>query len=88
MNQITTDQIVAFAAELVRSELAAGTIENYLRHVRAFAAFADGRVVTRELTQGEYNALIAAAAGKPRLALLMEIICGTGIRVSAMNPFL
>ena len=39
---------------------------------------------SRELTKAEYERLIAAAGetGKERLALLMEAICATGIRVS------
>ena len=39
---------------------------------------------SRELTQGEYTALVstARARGKTRLALLIETIGGTGIRVS------
>ena len=41
----------------------------------------------RELTKAEYERLVAAArdSGKPRLALLMETICGTGIRVSEVQ---
>ncbi|MBQ7152543.1 MAG: site-specific integrase, partial [Clostridia bacterium] len=39
---------------------------------------------SQELTQAEYARLVAAAKkqGKPRLALLLETIGGTGIRVS------
>ena len=39
---------------------------------------------SKELTQGEYNALVEAARarGKTRLALLIETIGGTGVRVS------
>ena len=42
---------------------------------------------SRELTRAEYDRLIAAAqsAGKSRLALLMETICATGIRVSEVQ---
>ena len=42
---------------------------------------------SRELTQEEYSRLIAAAAetGRERLGLLMESICGTGIRVSEVK---
>ena len=42
---------------------------------------------SRELTKEEYERLIAAAkeSGKERLALLMEAICGTGIRVSEVQ---
>ena len=42
---------------------------------------------SRELTKGEYERLIETAEemGKERLALLMEAICGTGIRVSEVQ---
>ena len=40
---------------------------------------------SRELTREEYGRLLAAADGKPRLALLMETICSTGIRVSEVQ---
>ena len=41
----------------------------------------------RELTKAEYEKLVAAAtdSGRARLALLMETICGTGIRVSEVQ---
>ena len=41
----------------------------------------------RELTKAEYERLVAAAkdSGRARLALLMETICGTGIRVSEVR---
>ena len=41
----------------------------------------------RELTRGEYQRLLDAAAGlgRERLALLMETICATGIRVSEVQ---
>lgn len=132
-----------FEEKLRRDERSAGTIENYLRHVRAFFAWAGGRPVskevtsawkdqllarrycpgtvntmlvslnrflaflgwheckvktlriqrrvfreeTRELTRREYERLLAAAhsLGRERLALLMETICSTGIRVSEVK---
>ena len=42
---------------------------------------------SRVLTRGEYETLLATAKnqGKERLALLMETICGTGIRVSEVK---
>ena len=140
---ITRQQIQAFAAHLRQAERSSGTIENYLRHVRAFAAWLAGRPVTkeaaaewkehlldkgycpstinamlgglnrffdfvgwkkyqvkalrlqrrlfredsRELTRAEYDRLIAAARamGRERLALLMETICATGIRISEVQ---
>jgi len=36
----------------------------------------------RELTKQEYERLLKAAEGKPRLCLLMQTLCSTGIRVS------
>ena len=141
--QITTQQLTTFARHLRQAERSPGTIENYLRHVRAFAAWLAGRPVTKEaaadwkeylldkgycpstinamlgglncffafagwiecqvkslrlqrqlfrddskeLTRAEYDRLIAAAhaLGRERLALLMETICATGIRVSEVK---
>ena len=140
---ITAADIAAFAEHLRRAERSRGTIENYLRHVRAFARWLDGGSVTkeaaaawkeslsgggyrpgsvnamlgalnrfldfmgwadcrvkalkiqrrlfrdggRELTRGEYERLVAAARslGRERLALLMEAVCATGIRVSEVR---
>ena len=141
--QITAERIAAFSDHLRRAERSAGTIENYLRHVRAFAAWLGDRPVTRqaasdwkahllsqgyspntinamlgglngffsfagwkrcrvkalrlqrqlfredsrELSRSEYDRLVAAAheTGRERLALLMEAICATGIRVSEVR---
>ena len=41
----------------------------------------------RELTKAEYFRLIRAADDKPQLRLIMEAICGTGIRVSELLSF-
>ncbi len=45
------------------------------------------RDVSRELDRGEYQKLVEAAlaGGKHRLALLIETICGTGVRVSEVR---
>ena len=45
------------------------------------------RESSRELTRSEYERLVAAAdtLGRKRLALLMETICATGIRVSEVQ---
>lgn len=45
------------------------------------------REAGRELTRREYDQLLAAArsTGRERLALLMESICSTGIRVSEVR---
>lgn len=41
----------------------------------------------KELTKCEYMRLIEAAKKKPQLRLVMETICGTGIRVSELRYF-
>jgi len=145
MNERTLgqEQILSYADWLRQEERAPGTEEKYLRDVRRFAAWLDGRSVTREtltewkeylhaqhyapstingtlaalnglfrflgwddcrakflkiqrrmfrdasrdLTRADYEALIATAQerGQHRLALLMETICATGIRVSEVQ---
>ena len=141
--QITVQHIQSYQAHLRRAERSAGTVENYLRHARAFAGWLSGRPVTREVAAGwkrhlletgyapatvnamlaalnglfrflgwedcrvkflkvqrrlfrdparelsraEYDRLLetALARGQERLALLMEAICATGIRVSEVK---
>lgn len=143
MNCIDSGQLAAYAAHLRTEERSPGTIENYLRHVRAFATWLGGAPVTkervagwkehllaegyapatinamlaalngffhflgredcrvkflkvqrrlfrdagRELTRPKYERLLetARARGQDRLALLMETICATGIRVSEVR---
>ena len=140
---LTTERIAAYGRHLNTEERSTGTIENYLRHARAFAAWLGGAPVTkertagwkehllaegyapatinamlsalnglfhflgwdecrvkflkvqrrlfrdagRELTRPEYDRLLetARARGQERLALLMETICATGIRVSEVR---
>ena len=140
---ITATEISAFARHLRDEEREEGTIEKYLRSLRAFAAWLGDRPVTketaagwkrhlgtagcqpgtinsmlsalnkffafvqwpecrmkylkiqrqlfrsteRELSKTEYVRLLetAQSLGKTRLALLMETICATGIRVSEVK---
>ncbi len=142
-NKISSEKITAFARYLRQAERSSGTIENYLRHVRAFTSWLGDRPVTKEaasdwkehllsqdycpssvnamlgglnrffdfagwqeyqvkalrlqrrlfredskeLTRAEYERLVAAALalGRERLALLIEAICATGIRVSEVR---
>ena len=143
MNYFTTEAITAFGQYLKIEERSGGTIEKYLHDVRAFAAWLDGRPVTKEavtdwkahllaeqyapatinsmlaalnslfrflgwtgfpikflkiqrrmfrdsdkeLKREEYERLLVTAKerGQGRLALLMETIGGTGIRVSEVK---
>ena len=139
--QITEEQIRRFAENLKRQEYGAGTIENYVRSIRAFSVWCQGlpdkagvlawkahlidcyapasvnamlagincffkfqgwsdcaakplRLQRRsfsipewELSRDEYLRLIqtARASGNERLALVMETICATGIRVGEVG---
>lgn len=141
--ELTPERIAAYGRCLKQEERTPATLEKYLRDVRAFAAWLDGRIVTkeavtgwkehlltqrrapstvnaalsalnglfrflgwdecrarfvkvqrrlfrdpaRELTRPDYDRLIATARelGRDRLALLMETICATGVRVSELR---
>lgn len=142
-HQVTPEQLQAYSKHLYLGEKSAATIEKYLRDVRAFARWLEGREITKErtsewkacliernyapasinamlsalnslldflglmdcrvkilkiqrrmfrdssrdLTRSDYDVLTATARskGKERLALLMEAICATGIRVSEVK---
>lgn len=43
--------------------------------------------VEKELTKAEYLRLLNAAKNKPKLYLVLQAICGTGIRVSELKHF-
>ena len=143
LRRIDPARLAAFQAELLRKEYSVGTVENYLRAVRAFARWSGGAVdrglvltwkaqltaqyapatvnamlaglnrffdfagrpecrvkvlrlqrcsfreAERELDRGEYRALVRTARtlGRERLALVMETMCATGIRVGEV-PFI
>lgn len=141
--KLTAERIAAYGRYLKQEERTPATLEKYLRDVRAFALWLDGRPVTREAVTGwkerllaerrapstvnaalsalnglfrflgwegcrarfvkvqrrlfrdptrelsrtDYDRLIAAARelGRERLALVMEAICATGVRVSEVR---
>ncbi len=58
-HNLTGAQIAAYAGYLRREERAAATVEKYLRDVRSFAAWLDGRSVTREAVTGWKEQLLA-----------------------------
>lgn len=57
--KISTSGLQRFAACLAQDERSSGTIEKYLRDVRAFARWLDGRAVTRELAAAWRDGLLA-----------------------------
>ena len=58
-NHITPAQLSAFARQLQEDERSPGTLENYLRHIRAFAAWAGERPVTKDLAAAWKERLVA-----------------------------
>ncbi len=141
--EITIQQLQPFAQHLEREERSAGTVEKYLRDVRRFFLWLDGKEVNRaalsgwkrhlqqqryapatinsmlaavnaflrylgredcrvrllrvqrqifrarerELTRREYDQLVLTAqrSGQERLALVLETVCATGIRISELR---
>lgn len=145
MRIITEKKLATFKAWLMEQEMATGSLQNYLRYVRSFAAFAEGhevdhelvvswkaylqqkgnqaatvnaklvglnaffkfvgwencrvkllcvqkrafRSTQRDLSKKEYERLRDTAweQGRTRLALLIETIGATGVRVSETQYF-
>ena len=97
--ELTKEAVADWKAELLRRGQAPATVNAALAALNGLfrflgredcrvkflkvqrRAFRDG---SRELTQGEYAALVetARSKGRTRLALLLETIGGTGVRVS------
>lgn len=140
---LTNETLDAFRDYLQTEEKSKNTIEKYMRDARAFADYADGRAITKELvieyknslisknyavrsinsmlaslhsllhflglegccvrslrtqqevycpkekelTREEYFRLLDAAEDQPRLKLILETICSTGIRISELEYF-
>lgn len=57
--RLTADQIAAYGTYLQQEERAAGTVEKYLRDLRAFARWLEGSEVTREDPAGWKNYLLS-----------------------------
>lgn len=80
--QVTKELASEWKAHLLSSGYAPVSVNAMLSALNGL--FRDGR---RELTKNEYERLVstASALGKERLALLMEAVCATGIRISELN---
>ena len=48
---LTNEQILAFSTALFQAERSQATVEKYLRSVRAFSLFLDGRPVTKDMSR-------------------------------------
>ena len=99
---VTKDVVVAYKKHLLDAGYAARSINSMLASVNGFLAFMgwqDCRVKSvklqrraycaeeKELTKAEYERLLKAAEKSPQLRLVMQTICGTGIRVSEIKAF-
>ena len=97
---VTAEAASGWKEHLLSSGLAPVTVNSKLSALNSFFRFAGWtdcqvkflkvqrrvfRDQDRELSRGEYGQLLAAARGRERLALLLEIICATGIRVSEVR---
>lgn len=100
--EISKELILAYKHRLQEKGYAVRSINSMLASINSllrFLGWGDCRVKNirrqreifcpeeKELTKAEYMRLLKAAEPTPRLKLMMEAICGTGIRVSELRYF-
>jgi len=99
---ITKDMLISYKQHLVELHYAIGSINSMLISINRFLHYLGWEDCTvhclkqqnsafcpeeKELTKEEYLRLLKAAASDQRLYLLLQSICGTGIRVSELQYF-
>lgn len=99
---VTKELVMAYKQSLLERGYAVRSINSMLASINGFLDFLgwqDCKVKSlklqnpvycaeeKELTKAEYLRLLAAAEKHPRLRLILETICGTGIRVSELRYF-
>ena len=97
---ISKEVVMAYKKELQIKEYAVRSINSMLASLNSlldFLGWSDCKVKAmkqqkqvycaeeKELTKAEYLRLLEAAKNKPQLQLVMQTICGTGIRVSELK---
>lgn len=98
---VTKEIAADWKTHLLNSGYAPRTINSMLAALNGFFRFMDWHIkvrflkiqrqlfrdTSRELTRAEYDRLLTAArdSGQERLALLMETLCATGIRISELR---
>ena len=98
---VSKENSTGWKAHLLNRGYAPRTINSMLAAVNSFFRFAGWNIkikflkiqhqlfrdATRELNRAEYTQLLAAArsSGQERLALIMETLCATGIRISELH---
>ena len=86
--EVTKEAVTEWKAQLAAQRRAPSTVNTALAALNGLKVQRRiFRAAERELTRAEYDRLLTAAqsAGDTRLALLMESICATGIRVSEVK---
>lgn len=99
---VTKEVVIAYKNHLLEQSYMPASINSMLAALNSFFTFmewTDCRVKNlrtqrkvycpeeRELTKAEYLRLLAAAQSRPRLHLVLQTICGTGIRISELKHF-
>lgn len=99
---VTKERMIAYKQALVGNGYAVSSINSMLASLNSlldFLGWPDCKVKNmktqrrtycaeeKELTKAEYLRLLEAAKGRPQLHLILETICGTGIRVSELRFF-
>ena len=100
--KVTKEVVMAYKQSLLEKGYAVRSINSMLASINSFLVYQgwqDCKVKSlklqnsvycpeeKELTKAEYLRLLAAAKSQPRLRLILETICGTGIRVSELRYF-
>lgn len=100
--EITKELVMEYKRTLLNMEYKPRSINSMLASINSlwgFLRWEDCRVKNikiqqavycaeeQELTKKDYLKLVEAAKKKPRLCLLLQTICGTGIRVSELSYF-
>lgn len=100
--EITKELVVAWKKQLIGSGYAVRSVNSMLASVNSFLDFVDLSACKvkniraqqqtycredKELTKAEYLRLLAASKKNEQLNLVIQTICGTGIRVSELRYF-
>ena len=101
-NEITKELVVSWKKQLIESGYAVRSVNSMLASVNSLLDFLELSVYkvknirtqrqtycseNKELTKGEYLRLLAASKKNEQLNLVIQTICGTGIRVSELRYF-
>ena len=99
---ITKDLVLQWRDHLIRKEYAVRSVNSMLASVNSLFTFLDWHeckvkslrlqrqtycAEEKELTKAEYFRLLEAAGEDEQLRLILQTICGTGIRVSELQYF-